>query len=171
MNIILIGMRGSGKTSVGKMIASCLNYQLLDMDEEIIEKTGKKIPEIIKQYGWDRFRDLEEEIAKELAKEKQKVIATGGGVILRKQNIINLKRKGVIIWLTAKIDTLVKRIGHDPNRPLLTKKASSFKEDLKLTFKKRARLYQNSADYVIDTENKSIEEVTGVIINLFKNYD
>jgi len=163
MNIVLIGMRGSGKTAVGKILAKKLSRELIEMDELIVRKAGLSIPKIVSQHGWERFRDIEEEITAEVAKRDNIVNATGGGVVVREPNIIKLKQSGLLVWLTASVDTLSKRIGKDDSRPLL--KGKTRREDLKITLAERQPLYQKAADITIDTENKTPEAVADIISN------
>lgn len=155
MNIILIGMRGSGKTTIGQKLAKKLGFKFIDMDKYLSKKENRSISEIVKDEGWDKFRDIEEKIVLELSKLDEKVFATGGGVVLRKANIVNLKKNAKIFWLFAGIETLVKRIGVDPNRPSLT--GNPLKKDLEITLRERENLYRSYSDYQIDTEDKNID--------------
>jgi shikimate dehydrogenase len=163
MNIVLIGMRGSGKTAVGKILAQRLGRELIEMDELIAEKAGLSIPETVAKHGWERFRDLEEEITAEVAKRDNIINATGGGVVVRDSNVSRLKQKGLVVWLTADIDTLLQRIGEDKSRPLL--KGKSRREDMEITLAERQPLYQKAADITIDTENRTPEAVAEAIVN------
>ena len=167
MNVVLIGLRGSGKTKVGKILAKQLGKRFIEMDKLIVKKAKMSIPKIVEKFGWDKFRDLEEQVATEVSKLKNVVNATGGGVILRKRNISNLKKNSIVIWLQARIDTLLKRIGDDPNRPSLTGNKNR-RTDMQITFKERKSLYQKAADFIIDTENKGISQVAEEIIKLLK---
>ena len=119
MNIVFIGMRGSGKTAVGKILAQRLSRELVELDELVAQKAGMTIPEIVARQGWEKFRDIEEEVTAEATQRDNIIIATGGGVVTREPNITNLKENGMVVWLTAGIDTLLQRIGDDKNRPLL----------------------------------------------------
>lgn len=161
MNIVLIGMRGAGKTAVGKILAQRLGRELIEMDKLVIKKAGLSIPEIVEKHGWERFRDLEEEITAEVARRDYIVNATGGGIVVREPNIIKLKEKGLLVWLTASVDTLSKRIGDDNSRPLL--KGETRQEDMEITLAERTPLYQKAADITIDTENKTPDEVAKLI--------
>jgi shikimate dehydrogenase len=163
MNIVLIGMRGAGKTAVGKILAQRLGRELIEMDELITEKAGLSIPQIVKKHGWARFRDLEAEITAEVAKRDNIINATGGGVVTREQNIAKLKQNGLVVWLTASVDTLLERIGDDESRPLL--KGKSRREDMEITLAERQPLYQKAADITIDTEDKTPEAVAELIVN------
>ena len=114
MNIVLIGMRGCGKTTVGRLLAKRLGRQLVEMDELIARRMGLSIPEIVEKYGWEKFRDIEEEITYEVSRLDNIINATGGGVVIRENNIKELKMKGKLIWLKANTDTLLGRIGNSP---------------------------------------------------------
>jgi len=165
MNIVLIGMRGSGKTTVGKILAQKLGRELVEMDELIARKSELSIPEIVEKYGWEKFRDIEEEITSEVTRRDNIINASGGGVITRERNIAKLKKSGVLVWLQAGVDTLVSRTEEDNGRPPLVSGRTQ-REDMEITLKERKPLYQKAADLTIDTENKTLEEVAEAIINL-----
>lgn len=165
MNIVLIGIRGSGKTTVGKILARKLGRELVEMDELITRKAGLSISEIVERYGWAKFRDIEEELTSEVAGRDNIINASGGGVVTREKNIATLKKKGVMVWLQAGVDTLVKRIGEDSERPPLVSDRTQ-REDMEITLKERKPLYQQAADLAINTENKTPEEVADLVINL-----
>jgi shikimate kinase len=167
MNIVLIGLRGSGKTTVGRILAQKLGRELIEMDELVTRKTGLSIPEIVAKYGWGRFRELEEEVTGQVAKLTNIINASGGGVVTSQKNISKLKQKGVLVWLQASVDTLVKRTGEDSQRPPLAGGRTG-REDMETTFKERKTLYQQAADLSVGTEDKTPEEVAEVIINLLK---
>jgi len=161
MNIVLIGMRGSGKTTVGKLLAKRLGKQFIEMDELIVQRIGLDIPEIVKRYGWDKFREVEEEVIREVAELDNVVNATGGGVVTREENVRELKKKGKLVWLKADTDTLLRRIGNDEYRPSLT--GRSPREDLEAVLAERTPIYEQVADFIIDTEGKKPEEVAEAI--------
>lgn len=162
MNIVLIGMRGSGKTTVGKILAHKLGRELVEMDELITRKAGLTIPEMVASYGWAKFRDIEEEITDEVAERDNIVNASGGGVVTREKNITKLKKIGVLVWLTASVDTLVNRIVQDAERPLLVGRTQ--REDTEITLAERMPLYQKAADLVVDTENQTPPEVADLVM-------
>jgi shikimate dehydrogenase len=166
MNIVLIGMRGSGKTTVGRILARKLGRELVEMDELIAQKAGLSIAEIVEKYGWEKFRDIEEEITDEVAGRDNIINASGGGVVTREQNIAKLKKNGILVWLKASVNTLLERIGGDSQRPLLVGKTQ--REDMEITLKERKPLYQQATDLVVDTENKKAEEVAETIIKSLK---
>ena len=165
MNIVLIGMRGSGKTTVGRILAQKLGRELIEMDELISRRAGLSIPEIVARYGWTKFRDIEEEITSEVAGRDNIINAAGGGVVTREKNIQKLKRNGLLVWLQASVDTLVNRIGEDSERPPLVEGRTQ-RGDMEMTLNERKPLYQKAADLVVDTENKTPEEVADLVINL-----
>jgi shikimate kinase len=165
MNIVLIGMRGSGKTTVGRILAQKLGRELVEMDRLVSVRAGLSISEIVARYGWSKFRDIEEEITGEVAELNNVVNAAGGGVVTREKNIQSLKKTGVLVWLKASVDTLLERIGEGTERPLLVEGRTQ-REDMEMTLNEREPLYQKAADLVIDTKNKTPEEVTEAIIKL-----
>jgi shikimate dehydrogenase len=167
MNIVLIGMRGSGKTTVGEILARKLGRKLVEMDELITQKAGLSIPEIVEKYGWSKFREIEEEITSEVAGRDNIINASGGGVVTGEKNIAQLKKSGVLVWLKADVDTLLRRIGEDTERPPLVKGRTQ-REDIEMTLAERMPLYQKAADLVVDTENKTAEEVAEDIIKSLK---
>lgn len=165
MNIVLIGMRGSGKTTIGKLLAKRLGKQFIEMDELIVQKVGHSIPEIVNRYGWEKFRDVEQEITREVAGWDNVVNATGGGVVTREENIRQLKKKGKLVWLKANTDTLLRRVGNDQSRPSLTGKSQ--REDMEAVLADRSPIYEQVADFIIDTEDKMPEEVAEIIAKLY----
>jgi shikimate kinase len=165
MNIVLIGYRGTGKSTVGRLLASRLGRQLVSTDAEIVRRAQRTVPEIIAQEGWEYFRDLESDICRELADRDQLVIDTGGGAILRTQNIEALKKNGTVFWLTASVETIVKRIGGDNQRPSLTG-TKSFVDEIQEVLQERMPKYQAAADHVIATDHQSINQLVETVLAL-----
>jgi shikimate kinase len=118
LNVYLIGMMGSGKTTVGGAIAQQLNYRFFDTDVLIEKATGQSVQEIFATAGEEKFRDLETEVLMQLAACTRSAIATGGGIVLRQRNWSYL-RHGFIIWLDVPVEVLVTRLAEDSKRPLL----------------------------------------------------
>lgn len=162
-NIILIGMRGSGKTTIGKLLSQKLNRECLDLDEIMVKKMKMTIPEIVEKYGWDYFRDKESTIVKEVSLLDNKIISTGGGVVTKAKNISALKKNGVIIFLKTSVKTLLDRIGDDPNRPSLTNKNTK-KEEIEELLKQRKKLYEEAANKIVKTDKLSPDEVINQIL-------
>ncbi len=141
-NIVLIGMPGSGKSTIGKILADKTSMTFVDMDDEIIKKTGKSIPQIFEEVGELGFRDIESEVAKELGKEHGLIIATGGGAILRPENIDALKQNSLVVYIKRPIEALSTN-----GRPL-----SKDLETLRQIEKDRIPIYEAAADIIYDNQ-------------------
>lgn len=165
MNIVLIGYRGTGKSTVGKLLARRLEHELVSTDAEIVKRAKQSIPEIVAQHGWEYFRDVESDVCRDLAERDQLVIDTGGGAILRPQNVEVLKRNGKLIWLTATVETITGRIGGDTQRPSLTG-TKSFVDEIREVLRDRAPKYQVAADHVVQTDGRSIQQLVEAILAL-----
>jgi shikimate kinase len=167
MKLVLIGYRGTGKSAVGKLLAKRLPMKCIAMDALIVQKAGMSIPEIVDNYGWTRFRDIESEVARELAELDNIIIDAGGGVIERLENIKALQVNSRIIWLKASIDTITSRIQGDTDRPSLTGE-KSFTEEVTEVLEQRIPKYQSASQYEIDTDNLTPEQVADRIIEIWK---
>jgi len=165
MNIVLIGYRGTGKSTVGKLLAARLGRELVSTNAEIIRRANRTIPEIVTQEGWEYFRNLESDICRELASRDKLVIDTGGGAILRAQNVEALKKNGTVFWLTASVETIGKRIGGDNQRPSLTG-AKSFVDEIQEVLRERTPNYQAAADYTIATDDRSVNQLVETLLAL-----
>ncbi len=167
MNIVLIGMRGSGKTTVGRLLSEKTGFKFVECDKLLEQSAGETIPEFVAKDGWPKFRDLESKIINDVSENDNTIISTGGGVVEKQENINNLKRNGLLIWLHAEVEILYARIRKNRNRPLLTS-AKFMRGDLKAVFKKRKTLYAESADQIIDVSNKGIAQIADEIIIYLK---
>lgn len=165
MNIVLIGYRGTGKSTVGRLLAARSGRELVSTDAEIVARAKRAIPEIVAQEGWDYFRDLESDICRELASRDQLVIDTGGGAILRPQNVEALKKSGRLFWLTASVATIATRIGGDNQRPSLTG-TKSFVDEIADVLRERTPKYQAAADHVVATDDRSIDQLVETLLTL-----
>lgn len=165
MNIVLMGYRGTGKSTVGRLLAARLGRELVSTDAEIIKRAQHSIPEIVAQKGWEHFRDLESDICREFAGRDQLVIDTGGGAILRVQNVEALKKNGTVFWLTASVETIAKRIGSNNQRPSLTG-TKSFVDEIQDVLRERTPKYQAAADHSIATDNRSVNQLVETILTL-----
>ena len=162
-SIALIGFMGAGKTEVGRALAEKLNKKFVELDSLIEQKAGKSIPDIFQQDDEITFRELEIEVTKEVSKNKNLVIACGGGVVLNKINIDRLKKEGIIVYLTASPRAILKRVSSDENeRPLLktASKALAIQELLRF----RKPFYERAADIKINTSKLDINAVVEQII-------
>ena len=137
MNIVMLGYRGTGKSVISKKLSHKLRRKLYKIDDLISRSCGKSIPEIVDQDGWEFFRKKESDIVAEVSSQaKKSIIDCGGGVVLNDANIDNLKKEGVCIVLTANLETIIKRIKHDQNRPPL-EVSVSFEEEQKKILEER----------------------------------
>ena len=163
MNIVLIGYRGTGKSVVGALLARKLNREVISMDAEIVKKAGQSIPEFVEQNGWPKFRDLETEVAYELAGHKNIIVDCGGGIIERPENIPALRANGTIFWLQASVDVIVDRIAGGTERPALTE-GKTFTEEVAEVLERRTPLYSEAAQHIINTDDMTPEQVADSIL-------
>lgn len=156
---------GTGKSSIGKLLSTKLGYKFIDSDQHIEHDLKMSISDIFAQHGEKYFRQQEHRIIKKIANYNKVVISTGGGVVLNKDNMFELRKKGVVISLSASIDVILERTNRRNNRPLLEQ------EDRKATITKllteRAEFYAD-ADLVIDTGNHNPHEVVNIILSFLK---
>jgi shikimate kinase len=165
MNIVLIGYRGTGKSVVGELLALHLGMPYIGMDAKIAARAGMSIPEIVERFGWTEFRDLESKMVLELSGLDNIIMDTGGGVIERPENIEALKKNSRIFWLQASVDTIVRRIQADTQRPALTT-GKTFTEEVAEVLEQRISKYKSAAQYEIDTDALTPEQVAGKIIEI-----
>ena len=163
MNVVLIGYRGTGKSTVGKLLAARLHRPLISTDAEIVRRAGRPVPQIVKECGWEHFRDLETQVCKEVGERDGLIIDTGGGAILRPQNVAALKARGTLFWLTAAVSSIQARIGDDSQRPSLTG-GRSFLDEIEEVLKEREPLYRAAADFTIPTDGRPTDEVAQAIL-------
>ena len=166
MKIVLIGYRGTGKSTVATIVGERLGWPTVSTDEEIVRRAQLSIPDIVKQLGWDHFRTLESEVCQSLATSDHLVIDTGGGVIIRQENVQFLKPNAKVFWLTASISTISQRIGGDTQRPSLTE-GKSFIQEIEEVLDQRNPLYQAAADYVIHTDDRSTQAIAAEVLTQF----
>ena len=159
---------GSGKSTVGKIISSELFLTFYDTDAEIESRTGASIDWIFDLEGEDGFRKRESKILEELAELNSIVLSTGGGIILSEKNRDILSSRGTVFYLATPINVQLERTSKDKDRPLL--KEGDPGEILQKLHDQRVSLYEEVADYVVNTENLSSQEVASEIIKLVKNY-
>lgn len=165
LNIILTGFMGTGKTTVGKIIAEKLKFSFIDIDALIEKAIGMKISEIFSEFGESRFREIETEMVKLITKKNSLVISTGGGVVLREENMYYLKKSGIVFCLTASENTILNRVKNCKDRPLLL--VDNPQERIRELMDRRKPFYEK-ADFIIDTERISAEEVAEKIIKEYK---
>ncbi len=164
-NIVLIGFMGSGKTSVGRLLAKKLKLKFYETDSVVEKKAGMKIKNIFEKYGEKYFRIIESSVAEEIIRKKTSIISTGGGIIKRPGNIKKLNKNGIIIYLKANFNTVVKRLSGCRNRPLFNEKDI---EKTRMLFNSRVGTYQKSADIIITTDKGNVYKVTNKILKKLK---
>jgi len=163
-NIYLVGLMGSGKTTLGKILSKKLDKIFYDSDQVIEEKLGVDVPMIFEYEGEAGFREREKDILKELVNIQNIVLATGGGIILSKSNRDLLAKNGIVIYLKSNQKDLILRVKNDKTRPLL--KNGNIEEIIKKLYKEREPLYEEIADFEIMTKNKRIHEIVNEIMSV-----
>ncbi|WP_342347661.1 shikimate kinase [uncultured Nitrospira sp.] len=164
MNIVLIGYRGTGKSTVATILGQRLGQKVISTDEVIVKEAKQSIPQLIEQFGWDHFRNLETELCQRLKGQENLVIDTGGGLILKEENVRMLKENGKIFWLTAQVSTIASRISGDTQRPSLSG-TKTFVEEIEEILEIRKPHYQAAADHVIPTDQISPEQIADAILS------
>lgn len=154
-NIFLVGLMGSGKTTVGKALAKHLNKRFVDSDHEIEARTGAVIPLIFEIEGEASFRRREAEIIRDLTSKDDIVLSTGGGAVLNPYSRALLKERGTVIYLRASVSNLLRRTSHDRNRPLLQK--GDPRKTLEELTRARDPLYNEVADFIVDTGRPNVQ--------------
>ena len=156
-NLFLIGYMGTGKSTVAAYLANHYGMDIIEMDQKIEEKEGASIPNIFSTKGESYFRDVETNLLIEIQSQENKVVSCGGGVVLREQNVAEMKKSGQIVLLTAKPETILKRVKDDDSRPLLY--GNKNVEFISAMLEKRRPKYEAAADIIIETDEKSAEEI------------
>lgn len=152
--IALVGMPGSGKSTVGRHLSRLLGWSFVDSDVEIERRLGESIRAYFEKHGEDSFRDVESSVIEGLAIQPELVLATGGGTVLRATNRATLKRTGHVVYLRATPEDLARRLRHDSQRPLL--QGGDPLQKLRVLFSARDPLYREVADFTIDTGRSSV---------------
>lgn len=168
-NIILVGMMGAGKTTIGKALANSLGKEFIDSDHEIQDRTGVKIPVIFEIEGEAGFRKRESEVLVELVKKNNIVLATGGGAVLSRENRQILRRGGIVIYLRASVNDLYRRTRYDKNRPLL--QTQNLFAKLNELYVQRDALYRETAHVIIDSGKQGVRFLVQKLINKLISID
>ena len=163
-NIYLVGPMGVGKSTIGSSLAKVGSKLFYDSDTEIEKATGVDIPYIFDEEGEDGFRKRESKSIEQLCQKKGIVMATGGGAVISERNRRLLMNTGIVIYLTAPVESLLDRTKKNKNRPLL--QCHNPKEKIEQLLKQRDYLYREVADYQIDTYGKGVQQITSEIFDL-----
>jgi shikimate kinase len=164
-NIVLTGFMGTGKTAVGKELARLLDMKLIDVDTEIEVSRDMTINEIFKEFGEPVFREIETDMIKKVSRDKQVIISTGGGAVLKQENMETLRETGIIVCLMASPETILGRTGSTDDRPLLLVENPLEKIRELMDFRKP---YYEKADIVIETEGKTPLQIAEEIVEKVK---
>ena len=165
-NIFLIGFMGSGKSTIAKQLKKELDMELVEMDQRIVDEQGMSINDIFAQKGEEAFRDIESQLVVDLGNQEASIISCGGGVVIRPQNVENMKKSGKIVFLTATPETILERVKGGTDRPLLNGNMNV--PYIKEMMDKRRDFYEGAADIKISTDNKSVKEISDEIIEALK---
>ncbi|CEG12194.1 Shikimate kinase [groundwater metagenome] len=166
MNIVLIGFRGTGKSTVGKILSKETGWKFISSDDEIENNYGK-ISNLVSDKGWEYFRRLEEDVIGNITKEDKTIIATGGGVVMNSNNVQNLKKNGKFILLTASKENMINRIKNS-DRPRLTT-GTCIEEEVDKILNERMPVYLSIADYIIETSSLTPKDIAEKIIKMVMN--
>lgn len=167
MNLVLLGYRGAGKSTVGRILARSLRMPLVSLDAEIVRKAGKRIPEIVAESGWEAFRDLESSVVDLYAAKDGWILDAGGGVVVRASNVERLRRRGLLVWLRVSPSTVVDRIRSDTERPAL-KEGRTFLEEVEEVLAERSPLYASAAELTVETDGRLPDAVAAEILEHLK---
>ena len=168
-NIFLVGLMGSGKTTVGRLLAKKLGMRFVDSDHEIEARTGATVSWIFEIEGEDSFRRREVETIDDLTSQKGVVLATGGGAVVHPENRKNLKARGTVIYLRATVNNILQRTMHDKSRPLL--QTENRRQKIEELSRQREKFYSEVADIIIDTGRPNVHAMVQTIMNQLANPD
>lgn len=168
MNLILCGMMGAGKTSVGVKLAELTGRRWYDTDQMIADSHGR-ITDLFEYYGEEHFRRIETDLVKTIADKDGLVISSGGGLVLRAENYELLKKNGKILFLRAKPETLIKRLKIYEDKPFQQVNSSMLAQKLKELFAVRSPAYEAVADCAFDVDDMTTEQTANAIVEFLKN--
>ncbi|AFZ83307.1 shikimate kinase [Candidatus Kinetoplastibacterium blastocrithidii TCC012E] len=168
--IFLIGMMGSGKTTIGRNLSSILDRKFIDLDLAIESRCGVSIPTIFEIEGESGFRKREEIVLLDCSNEINTVLATGGGAVLSHSNRDVLKKRGIVVYFQASLDDLFQRTNLDSNRPLLSNTDKPY-AILRELLEQREPIYKEVADIIISTSNASISDLVNNLVSILQTYE
>lgn len=179
-NIALVGGRATGKSTISKLLAEKLGRELLETDQLIIQKAGKSIPQIVKESGWQNFREMEYQVVSGLKEKNGAIFDCGGGIVCEQDQNDNqqfsqrkidaLQENSLVIWLDCSTEEQLRRIGEDANRPALTCDKSA-KKEMQEIMRLRRPWYRQAAHFIINTEDFTVETVVERIVSITVGLD
>jgi len=169
MNLILVGYRGTGKSTVARRLSAALSMAHVSLDSELVRRTGLSINDLVAAKGWDHFRELETECVVHHAAQDNQIIDCGGGVVERERNFAPLRTAGTVFWLTATKSTVLSRISESRDRPALTQ-GQTFLSEIESVLGRRTPLYARLAHVRIATDQASPTQIADRILSLWPLY-
>jgi len=170
MNLVLIGYRATGKSTIADLLHRRLAMPVYHMDSLLEERFGERIADFVAKHGWDAFRDSEESLVKELALLDQVIIDTGGGVVTREANVQALRRNGFLVWLRSDPEKIAERISWNTDRPSLTG-AKSAVEEVMDVLRIREPLYEAAADFQLVTDDYPLSRCAEIILEAWRDWN
>lgn len=161
-NIFLIGFMGAGKSTVASYLHRKFGMPLIEMDETLVKREGMTIPEIFAEKGEPYFREAETQLLREIQESTNVIVSCGGGVAMRKENVEIMKQAGRVVLLSAAPESILKRVQHDENRPLL--KGRKTVDGIQELMDARRPFYEAAADLVVRTDTQSLESIVREIL-------
>lgn len=168
-NVFLVGMMGSGKTTLGRSLAQRLELPFVDTDRVLVERTGVPVATIFEIEGEEGFRRRESTVLAELAEGEDRVVATGGGAVLSAENRALMRSRGTVVYLRARLEHLWERTRHDSSRPLLA--TPDPRATLAALLEARDPLYHESAHLVVDTGSQSANTLVGRVVAALRSHE
>ena len=157
MNVVLTGLRGTGKSTLGRVLARLLGYGFRDTDKDVVRRAGMSINDIVTQHGWDHFRNLERQVVAGAAKLHRHVIAVGGGALINEENARVIKEHGIVVLLVCDLTVLAARIARHSHRPSLTGQGPA-EAEIAQVWEERHKRYRAVADLTYDVSAQSRSE-------------
>jgi shikimate kinase len=172
MNIFLIGYRATGKSTVGEKLAGRLNRPFVDADDKLAAACAMSIHACVARHGWDYFRRMEKTLLKQICRRDRQVVATGGGVVLDHENVAEMKKSGVLIWLKAEPETIKDRLLQDGKtgefRPAFT--PGGVIREVEEILRLRNPLYEAAMDFSVITDRTGYVQICDMIMNKLSNF-
>ena len=166
-NLYLVGMMGSGKTTIGKRLGHTLSYRFIDTDDVIVQATGQSINQIFAEQGEAAFRDIETQVLAQVAPYTHTVIATGGGMVIRQQNWSYLQ-SGLVVWINVPVDELIARLSRDKSRPLL--KEGNLRHKLTTLLEQRQNRYAQADTTVVYQTGEQVDAIATRILDTLQTF-